>query len=153
VDFKIAPEDSLSIIGSNSINTAGDLYTINLNTITNADNRRNKRLLDLAVAGTALILSPFLLFFVKNFFGMLRNIFMVLIGVRSWVGYNRDELADLEKLPSIRKGILNPIDSFGSENISEEIGRQLNFIYARDYSVNFDIRTILKGFRSLGRKS
>jgi len=43
VDYKIAPEDSLSIIGSNSINTAGDLYTVNINTITRVENKRNKR--------------------------------------------------------------------------------------------------------------
>ncbi|MCL2511054.1 MAG: hypothetical protein FWF09_03280, partial [Bacteroidales bacterium] len=30
VDYKIAPSESVAIIGSNSINTSGDLYTINL---------------------------------------------------------------------------------------------------------------------------
>ncbi len=153
VDFKIAPEDSLSIIGSNSINTAGDLYTINLNTITNVDNRRNKRLLDVGTAFLSFILSPVLIFLVQKPVGMFRNIFLVVIGLRSWVGYIRDEHFDTERLPSIRKGILTPLDSFGKNHISEEIKRQLNFIYARDYSVNFDIRTILKGVRNLGRKT
>lgn len=153
VDFKIAPEDSLSIIGSNSINTAGDLYTINLNTITNTDNRRNKRLLDLAVSLFSLILYPVLLFLVRHPIGLLRNIFLVFLRMRSWVGYIRDEHFDKERLPHIRPGILTPLDSFGKDNISEEIKRQLNFIYARDYSVNFDLNTILRGFRQMGRKS
>jgi hypothetical protein len=153
VDFKIAPEDSLSIIGSNSINTAGDLYTINLNSITNSDNRRNKRLLDLAASLSALALFPILAFLVHSPLGLIRNIFLVVFSHRSWVGYIRDENFETERLPNIRKGILTPLDSFGKDNISEEIKMQLNFIYARDYGVNFDINTILKGFRHMGRKS
>jgi O-antigen biosynthesis protein len=153
VDFKIAPEDSLSIIGSNSINTAGDLYTINLNTITNAENRRNKRLLDLAVSIIVILLFPVLMFIIKNPHVLVRNVVLVIFRRRSWVGYIRDEHFETEKLPFIRKGILTPLDSFGKNNISEDIKRQLNFIYARDYSLNFDVNTILKGFRNLGRKS
>jgi O-antigen biosynthesis protein len=153
VDFKIAPEDSLSIIGSNSINTAGDLYTINVNTITNSENRRNKRLLDMAVSLFAIVLLPFLIFLVRNPFRLIPNIILVIFWQRSWVGYIRDEHFEKEKLPHIRKGILTPLDAFGHSNISEEIKRQLNFIYARDYSLNFDVNTILRGFRELGRKS
>jgi FlaA1/EpsC-like NDP-sugar epimerase len=33
VDYKIAPSEGIAIIGSNSIHTSGDLYTINLNTL------------------------------------------------------------------------------------------------------------------------
>lgn len=153
VDFKIAPEDSLSIIGSNSINTAGDLYTINVNSITNSENRRNKRLLDLAVSIAAVILLPVLLFLVRSPLGMARNILLVILGQRSWVGYIRDENFERERLPHIRKGILTPLDLFGKDNLSEEIKMQLNFIYARDYGINFDINTILKGIQHLGRKS
>lgn len=153
VDFKIAPEDSLSIIGSNSINTAGDLYTVNLNAITNVENKRNKRLLDLATClGVALML-PVLIFLVNKPWGMVRNIFMVAISVRSWVGYINDENFDRERLPHIRKGILHPLDAFGKEKISEEIRQRLNYIYARDYSSNNDLNIIVKGFRQLGRKS
>jgi hypothetical protein len=151
VDFKIAPEDSLSIIGSNSINTAGDLYTVNLNAITNVENKRNKRLLDLAACIAVIAMLPVLIFLVNKPWGMLRNIFMVAISMRSWVGYIHDEHYDRERLPHIRKGILNPLDAFGKDKISEEIKQRLNFIYARDYSTNSDLNIIVKGFRQLGR--
>jgi hypothetical protein len=59
----------------------------------------------------------------------------------------------MERLPHIRKGILNPSDAFEKDNISEEIRQRLNFIYARDYSTNSDLNIIVKGFRNLGRKS
>jgi hypothetical protein len=153
VDYKIAPEDSLSIIGSNSINTAGDLYTVNLNAITNVENRRNKRLLDLATSFGIIIMLPVLIFLVNKPLGLLRNIFLVIISLRSWVGYIHDENYDKERLPHIRKGILNPLDAFGKDKLSEEIKQRLNFIYARDYSTNSDLNIIVKGFRQLGRKS
>jgi O-antigen biosynthesis protein len=152
VDFKIAPEDSLSIIGSNSINTAGDLYTVNLNAITNVENKRNKRLLDLATCIGVTIVLPVLLFLVNQPWGLLRNLFLVTVSMRSWVGYIHDEHYDRERLPHIRKGILNPLDAFGKDKISEEIKQRINFIYARDYSTNSDLNIIVKGFRQLGRK-
>jgi GT2 family glycosyltransferase len=153
VDYKIAPEDSLSIIGSNSINTAGDLYTVNLNAITNVENRRNKRLLDLAACIVILALLPLLIFMVNRPLGLIRNIFMIALSLRSWVGYIRDEHFDTERLPHIRDAILNPLDAFGKDKISEEIRQRLNFIYARDYSINNDLNIMVKGFRHLGRKS
>ncbi len=153
VDYKIAPEDSLSIIGSNSINTAGDLYTVNINAITNVENKRNKRLLDLAVTLIIILLLPLLLFLVSKPLGLVRNIFLVLVSSRSWVSYIRDKQYDMERLPHIRKGILNPLDAFGEDKISEEIKQRLNFIYARDYSINTDLSIIVKGYRNLGRRS
>jgi O-antigen biosynthesis protein len=153
VDYKIAPEDSLSIIGSNSINTAGDLYTVNLNAITNVENKRNKRLLDLATCLGVIVMLPVLIFLVNKPLGLLRNIFLVAISLRSWVGYIHDENFDRERLPHIRKGILNPLDAFGKDKLSEEIKQRLNYIYARDYSTNSDLNIIVKGFRQLGRKS
>ena len=62
VDYKIAPEDSLSIIGSNSIHTKGDLYTVNINAIDKIANRRNKRLLDLVLSMVLIVLSPIMIF-------------------------------------------------------------------------------------------
>jgi len=153
VDYKIAPEDSLSIIGSNSINTAGDLYTVNINAITNHENRRSKRLFDLAASLVIFMLLPVLIFLVSKPLGLLRNILMVIFTKRTWVGYISDEPSEKERLPHIRTGILNPLDAFGDEKISEEIKQRLNFIYARDYSTNTDLNILLKGFKDLGRKS
>jgi len=153
VDYKIAPEDSLSIIGSNSINTAGDLYTVNINAITNVENRRNKRLIDLASCLIFIILLPLLIFLVSKPLGLIRNIFLVLVSCRSWVSYIRDEHYEVERLPNIRKGILNPLDAFGKDKMSEEIKQRLNFIYARDYSTKTDLNIIMKGYRHLGRRS
>lgn len=153
VDYKIAPEDSLSIIGSNSINTAGDLYTVNINAINTVENKRNKRLFDVSASLVMIFLLPLAIFLVSSPLGFLRNVLMVLFARRTWIGYIHDENFDIERLPHIRKGILNSMDAFGEDHISEEIKQRLNFIYARDYNTNIDLNVLLKGYRHLGRKS
>ncbi|MFO8129813.1 MAG: glycosyltransferase [Bacteroidales bacterium] len=151
VDFKIAPENSLSIIGSNSINTSGDLYTIDIHSINAPNNKRNKRFTDLLLAFLFIPFSPILLFLVKNPSGFLKNIFRVILGQRSWVGYNSGQDIGTSHLPSIKKGILNPADSFRNRKFPKETLEWLNIFYARDYKFYTDINIIYKGFRELGR--
>ena len=151
VDFRIAPEDSLSIIGSSSINTSGDLYTVDINSISNPKNRRNKRFADIVVALVMLALLPLNLFLVRNPAGLFRNIFGVLIGKFTWVGYARHRESDPEKLPKIKKGILNPEDAFGKKRLNREITGKLNMIYARDYNFMTDLNIIFRGYRATGR--
>ena len=51
IEYRIVPEESLSIIGSSSKNSAGELYTIEIRfQIAHYMNRRNKRLLDLLLS-------------------------------------------------------------------------------------------------------
>jgi len=151
VEYKIAPEDSLSIIGSNSINTRGDLYTINISTINKPANRRNKRFLDLFISLTSLCLYPFLLFIVKKPRHFFTNIIKVLSGKKSWVGYYPDK-DNTFHLPKIKPGILTPLTSLKKINLSAEMISNANILYARDYSVWKDLNTILINFREMGRK-
>jgi len=149
VDYKIAPEDSLSIIGSNSINTRGDLYTINISTINKPANRRNKRFLDMMVSLMSLVLFPFLLFFVKNPGHFFANIFKVLSGKRTWVGYYPAK-DNAFHLPKIKPGILTPLTSLKNPKLSPDMISNANILYARDYSVWKDLNTILINFREMG---
>lgn len=151
VDFKIAPEDSLSIIGSNSIDTSGDLYTVDINSISSQKNRRNKRFVDIVTALLLFILLPFNIFIVKRPAGLIRNIFRVLFARRSWVGYSSGIQKELDKLPNIKKGILTPEDAFKKKQLNPEITGKLNLIYARDYSFATDLNIIFRGYRKLGR--
>lgn len=150
VDYKIAPEDSLSIIGSNSIHTRGDLYTVDINAVDKTANRRNKRLLDIFLCLIFLSLSPVLIFMQKKPVGFIKNIFKVLWGSISWVGYYPQQ-NQLHQLPHIRKGVLNPIDSTKFKNHEEDTISQLNLLYARDYNLWKDLNIILFAFRELGK--
>jgi O-antigen biosynthesis protein len=148
VDFKIAPPESLSIIGSNSINTTGDLYVININSIGKSNNRRNKRLFDLGIALLLLPLSPLTMWITRNPFGYLLNILKVIIGARTWVGYQNLENGTL---PVIKRGVLNPTDVFPEKEIDKETASRLNMLYARDYKMGTDLNIIWRGFKNMGR--
>ncbi len=151
VDYKIAPEDSLSIIGSNSIDTAGDLYTVTISSISKASNRRNMRFLDLLTGLFLLLTLPVNIFIMKHPAGLIRNIMLVIFGRKTWVGYCKESTYDVERLPHIRDGILTPADAFRSKKIPGEALVKLNFVYARDYHFLNDLNIILKGYRKLGR--
>jgi O-antigen biosynthesis protein len=151
VDFKIAPPESLSIIGSNSINTAGDLYVIDINSINKVNNRRNKRVFDLFMSLGLLLTYPVSAFMVKNPLNYLANIFKVLIGRKSWTGYYPVDSHD-HKLPGIREGVLHPADAFGKTKLDEQTINRLNILYARDYKLLGEFRILFKGFTKLGRK-
>jgi O-antigen biosynthesis protein len=150
VDYKIAPPESLSIIGSNSINTAGDLYTLELNPIGKTGNRRNKRFLDVIVSFLLLLSIPVTIFIVRKPLTMLKNILQVLFARKTWVGYCDTPEAATDKLPEIPPGVLNPTEALNLKELSPETRDRLNLLYARDYKTKNDLNIILKGLRNLG---
>jgi hypothetical protein len=150
IDFKIAPPESLSLIGSNSINTAGDLYTLELNSINKVINRRNKRSLDFISSLILLLSLPLSFFLVKKPFSYIRNIFLVMFSRKTWVGYCLTKSHDSEKLPELKPGVLNPAQALSSKHLNENTLERLNLLYARDYKIKNDLNILLKGFRYLG---
>lgn len=149
VNFKIAPPESLFIIGSNSIDTFGDFYTVDVNTINQTANKRNKRFFDLLISSLLIITLPFNLFYVKNPVGLLKNIISVIFNSKTWVGYN--SLADSSKLPPLKKSVLNPADVFADKTLEHATLANLNTLYAKDYRLENDFRIVRKGYRMLGR--
>lgn len=150
IEFKIAPPESLSLIGSNSINTAGDLYTMEINSIAKYTNRRNKRFFDVSLSLLMIPVLPFLIFLVKKPFGLIRNILSVLVAGRTWVGYCKTASAKTDRLPEIRPGVLNPSNTLSINNLKDETLDRLNLLYARDYKIKTDLEIIFKGYRNLG---
>lgn len=152
VEFKIAPQESLSIIGSNSIDTAGDLYTIDVNSVNKPANRRKKRIIDISFSVISLILSPLLIFVVKQPLNFLANIFKVLFGFNTWVGYGEIQNSEFRiRSNSRKKGIIFPADvSLNGAAVNPEVAERINKIYAKDYSAVNDVKIILKGLRKLG---
>ncbi len=151
VDFKIAPPESLSLIGSNSINTAQDLYTLDLNSVNKTINRRNKRSLDVIVALVLILTLPVTLFIVKKPLGFFQNIFSVLFAKKTWVGYCHTNNHDDEKLPGLKPGVLDPAIPLSNINLNDETLQRLNLLYARNYQIKNDLNIIMKGFKHLGR--
>jgi GT2 family glycosyltransferase len=148
-DFKIAPPESLFIIGSNSIESSADLFILDVNSVSKPVNERNKRLVDFMLAIFFILLSPVLIWGVNKKGGFLSNCFSVLLGRKTWVGYF-SEVASDQKLPRIKGGVLPPVSRNNPEELNSETRQKLNLVYARDYRVGNDINVVLKNISSLG---
>ena len=147
VDFKIAPEDSSSLIGSNSIFTTEDLYTIPLQTVYQQQSRRQKRTFDIVASLVLLLFLWVDIWFVERKNGFLHNIFAVLKGEKSWVGlHTGTSSSESAGIP----GVLYPSDAYPKNSFSEEMICRLEELYARNYQTRNDLSILIKGFRKLG---
>jgi GT2 family glycosyltransferase len=152
IDFKIAPPESLSVIGSNSIDTAGDLYVVNFNTISRNLNKRKKRLFDISIALILLGFSPFALFITGRPLQYFVNIFSVLLGFYSFVGYHGTTGGMHSDLPHLKKSILSPLDGLSRKVDNKKLIEKMNMLYAKDYKLFNDLIIVFKGFSKLARK-
>jgi len=144
LDYKIVPEESLSIIGSSSKNSRGELYTIEVEfKIATSMNQRNKRVFDVIMSLLALITLPIGIFIAKKRFAFVQNIFKVLFNNRSWVGYAPSD-SKVYNLPKIKKSVFAPTDALQLETINTPTIDRLNFFYAKDYSVYDDLEIFMK---------
>lgn len=146
--FKIAPPESVSVIGSNSINTAGDLYVVDLNSLSKGLNKRKKRMFDILSGVVLLITSPILMFIIPKPFRLFRNILTVIIGKYTWVGITLDRHHNIHHM-ELKKGVLQPYD--GLKNINPTIKQRMIIMYAKDYKVYNDLIILSRSYRLLGR--
>jgi len=150
-EYKIAPPESIFIIGSSNVNTRGELYMLDLNTINRPENKRIKRAFDVSASMLFLLLSPVMLFIVKNRGGFISNIFRVLSGKYSWVGFYTADAEAAKGLPALKSGILSPADAFHGMTLDTHTLRNLNLLYAKNYEMAEDIKIVFNGLRGLGR--
>lgn len=148
IDFKIANPDSIAIVGSSSIHSAGDLYIIENNSISKPVNRRLKRSLDIVLSLLCLALSPILLIIAKNKGRMFTNIFSVLMGSKTWVGFYP---LQQEGLPVLRKSVLPPYALAKFKGQNEAIAR-INLAYAKNYKVTNDIILFVNNIAYIGNR-
>ncbi|HUW07572.1 MAG TPA: glycosyltransferase [Williamwhitmania sp.] len=148
VSFKLAPPKGISLIGSNSIETAGDLYSIGQETLASHTNRRLKRLLDIVVSIVLLLTSPLWITVGKRVGRTLKALTKVLVGAKTMVGYHVED-PSLYKLPKLKTGIFSP-----TRNCPDEThATTTNLLYAKSYSVALDFSIIARNIRMLIRGS
>lgn len=138
-----------SIIGSDSKDSSGEsLSHENGYRITNPHYRRLKRLADVVIAVIGILLWPVWLFVVRKPFRFLGNCFQVLLAQKSWMGYASAQT----HLPAIRPGVLgsNGLSLSVNKDLPRESLELLDFWYARDYSMQAELRKILYSWRNLG---
>ena len=137
VQVKIAPEKGETIIGSDSKNLPGELFTLEVNYhLAQVHHLRNKRVFDVLISLIMLPLFPLLLCFPGGR-TCLNILFGVLIGRNTWVGYQRTgATASLPKLAS-------PVFEVAQQFKGTEFELDAVMNYARDYSVIDDLRILI----------
>ncbi len=151
IDYKIAQPDTLSIIGSNSIETAGELYTVELNAISKNNNILNKRLFDIITSILILAFGPFILLFSKIPIKLINNSIKVLLGLKTWIGYYKNSNIRIDNLPKIKDGVLTPLDLRTINESDNSFINKSNMVYAKNYTIWNDFNILLKGFKWIGR--
>ena len=139
IDFKIIPEKSQFIIGSQSIYTNENFYTTNLKNINSQDNIRKKRAFDIYAGFALLIAAPIFIFF-RGYTKAMKNIPTVLIGKKTWVGYENN--SQNINLPKIKPSVFSVVNS--PEEKKEDVTAKINIIYAKDYSLMVDFNLFIK---------
>jgi len=143
IEFKIASPSGISLIGSSSVDTSGELYTLDFNSLTNSVNRRNKRVLDFIMAVLFLIFAPFYILAYRKIGCYFQNLYKLFMGKISMVGYyNHNQPSDA--LPHTKPGIISPADGRERKPTSPEAIEKLNLAYARDYKIGRDLMLIFK---------
>ena len=143
--YRILPAGSSSIIGSHRSDSQGTLYTVDVDlAINDRTNRRSKWLFDRVTSLVLLLLLPLALLIFRRRRELLRNLFPVLSGRKTWVGYAGGERAT-HKLPRLRPAAFTPANI--SEITDTDVLRHLNFLYARDYTVGEDWRALVNALR------
>lgn len=148
IEFKIAQPDALFIIGSNSTESSGEYYSLEIHEISKAENKRKKRTLDILFSVCFIFTLPISIFYFKNKKSLLKNIFDCLIGRKTYVGYNLQNLNN-SLLPKLKFSILHPVPYTSKTG---DLNEKINLIYARDYSIWKDIEILQKSWRALDRK-
>lgn len=149
ITAKFHAAGSQSVVGSDSKHMSGETLTKeNGYNLSDPNNRRLKRLLDIFTSFLFVLTFPVHLFFAKKPLSFFRNCFLVLSGYNTWIGYATNE----EYLPPLRKGVLacNGIHLSLQQQFPEESLKMADLWYAKDYAPLNDLRIIFRVYRRLG---
>ncbi|WP_163718036.1 glycosyltransferase family 2 protein [Mangrovibacterium lignilyticum] len=149
VHFKIAPPESLAIIGSHSPKFSGELLQIEANPLSGKFNQLLKRWLDLKVAILLLLLYPVLFWTFTNPKGLRDNCRAVLSGQKTWIGFANPPESDFH-LPKIKPGILTP-SSPQEKSLSAAKKLEKDRLYAKNYRLLTDLEFIFRNWKNLGQ--
>jgi GT2 family glycosyltransferase len=149
IKIKFHSAGSKSIVGSDSKNTAGKIFSVeNGFKLNDPYNRRLKRLIDVSFSFLALISFPIHLLTVKKPFSFFGNCFAVLIAQKTWIGYSVPE----KNLPPLRDGVFssNGTNLTSGLNIPTRSLQEMDHWYAMEYEPVNDLKFLLNNYRRLG---
>ena len=137
INYYTIPSASSFVIGSQSKNSNGLYFgqQIELN-LSKSECRTQKRFFDISIALLLIFTCPLWVFF-KRTRTKLSHSTDVLLGKKTWVGY----ASDSDDLPSIKPGVF--ATDFQLEDKNSGFQKNLDLLYAKNYSVYNDLRIFL----------
>ena len=137
INYFTIPSASNFVIGSQSKNSNGLYFgqQIELNLSRN-EYRSQKRFFDIFTSLILILISPFLILFKKTRDKLTHSI-AVLFGKKTWVGY----ASKSKDLPTIKPGVYTT--DYQLKDKSSSFQKNLDLLYAKNYSVYTDLRIFL----------
>ena len=150
IDFKISQPDSAFVIGSSTVDSQDDLYMMDINQIDKPSHIRNKRIFDFSIAFGLIVLCPVLIWFYQDKKQLIKNLFQILLGKKSFVGYGHVTHSGSLKLPKIKQGIVSSSSVLNKQqkNKADVIAR-MNLIYAKNHTVYTDFKILIQNWRKI----
>jgi GT2 family glycosyltransferase len=143
--YKILATEQSTIVGSNSKNSTGELYTHeNIFKINSQSNKRNKRVFDLVVCFILTCLSP--LFLLLGRFRIIKDIFDVLSNKKTWVSYDKTVLCN--ELPRIKDGIITTTINYQPDEFNIQ---KMNYEFAKNYALENEFWILWRSRNILGK--
>ncbi len=140
IDFKIVPEKSQFMVGSQSIYSIENYFLTELNHINSLENIHKKRVFDIYSSILVLLFIPLLMLLHRKKLFNFKDVFKVLLGKKTWIGYHKSKAN--HNLPKIKPCVFSVLNQRGKNN--EEVINKINIIYAKDYSMLLDLNLLLK---------
>lgn len=141
-EYKIINPDSNVIIGSNSKDTAGDIYADETAyALSNTLTLRKKMIMDVSFAVIIILSFPLWLLVSKSPAFLFKSCFEVLTGKKTFIGYCGTK-ADQKGLPKLLDSVFK-IDEV-KQVIANNRAWELNKFYAKKYSVKEDMAYLTK---------
>ena len=145
--YKIMPEKGAYIIGSNSKNTTGEFYSVDITlALSNSEILAKKRWMDIIISLVLLPLLPILIIKWQFFKTVISHLLPCLNGHLTWVGYNNR--VDISNLPPLKPAVFM-IGQMVSNSVSDpQLLQNLNYMYAGSYQWQNDLDILAKAFFS-----
>ena len=142
IKYKIMPEQGAHIIGSNSKNTTGEFYSVDISpALNNPLIKRKKRLFDIGFSFVLPLISICVLFNAKFTLKYWENWWTCLIGKTTWVGYIPKP--DKHQLPLIKPAVFNIGQAIKHPLNDEQLMNNMNMVYASNYHWQSDLNCLL----------
>jgi GT2 family glycosyltransferase len=137
---------SACIVGSQTLTPGATIVTPFIDyRITHPYQQRMKRMVDIVLSLFLLLTLPLHFLLHPKPLGLIRAVFDVLTGSKTWVGYSTNSTS----LPAIKKGVISFVEKI--PGLTESILEKSDKIYAKNYDWWQDLVLVLRNYRRAGQ--